>query len=57
MALAETKAVMGDAPVERGQGARLIDAGLPAQGAGRLAGGGGAHHLVAGRLEGLPGGG
>ena len=42
-----------DAPVERGQGAALVDARLPAQRAGRLARGRRAHHLVAGGLEGV----
>ena len=39
--------------MKAGQGARLGDTGLGAQVAGRLAGGGGAQHLVAGALEGL----
>ena len=44
---------MVEPPDEAGQGARLGDPGFGAQVAGRLAGGGGAEHLVAGALEGL----
>ena len=46
---------MIEAPQQRSQRARLRDAGLPTQGAGGLAGGGGADHLIPGRLEGVPG--
>ncbi len=42
-------------PQQRGEGAGLGDAGLPAEGAGGLARGGGADQLIAGELEGVAG--
>ncbi len=51
--MVEGEPAVVEAPEQRGEGAGLVDAGLPAEGAGGLAGGRGADHAIAGRPVGV----